>query len=214
MSQTIVVKIGGSLLTSVEKLLKELKELSRKRDLRIVIIPGGGIFADTVRRFSSYLSDDAAHTMAILAMDQYGIYLSDVGRIRMVDRFEDLDGSRGVTVLLLSQIMREHDPLPHTWDVTSDTIGAWVAAELGAMYIKMTDVDGIFLDGKRLEVVPAHKLKELRRSCTDPALPDFLIARGMNCIVLNGRYPERLWDLIEERPFKGTVIRGVGRDRS
>ena len=28
--------------------------------------------------------------------------------------------------------LRESDPLPHSWDVTSDSIAAWIASEIGA----------------------------------------------------------------------------------
>ena len=28
--------------------------------------------------------------------------------------------------------LREADPLPHSWDVTSDSIAAWVASQVGA----------------------------------------------------------------------------------
>ena len=28
--------------------------------------------------------------------------------------------------------LREADPLPHSWDVTSDSIAAWVASRIGA----------------------------------------------------------------------------------
>ncbi|OFV68060.1 MAG: kinase, aspartokinase/uridylate kinase [Candidatus Syntrophoarchaeum caldarius] len=212
MTGVIVIKVGGSLIDESNDLLECLKDIVLKKDLNIVIVPGGGVFADQVRRYTSNISDDASHLMAILAMDQYGIYLGDTGGIRLIDRFEDLGRSNNISILLLSQIMRAHDPLPHTWDVTSDTIAAWVAKELGAKFLKLTDVDGVFHDGNLLLVVSARKLRELELSCTDRALPDFLIKHGMDCTVLNGRYPERILDAIEERAFKGTLIKGVDKE--
>ena len=46
---------------------------------RIVVVPGGGPFADAVRDFdrSLGLSPHTAHWMALLAMDQYGHVLAD-----------------------------------------------------------------------------------------------------------------------------------------
>ena len=46
---------------------------------RIVVVPGGGPFADQVRRFDSThaLSPTAAHWMAVLGMDQYAFALAD-----------------------------------------------------------------------------------------------------------------------------------------
>jgi aspartokinase-like uncharacterized kinase len=37
-----------------------------------------------------------------------------------------------VPVLAPSRWLREADPLPHSWDVTSDSIAAWVAGAVGA----------------------------------------------------------------------------------
>jgi aspartokinase-like uncharacterized kinase len=35
-------------------------------------------------------------------------------------------------VLAPSRWLRDADPLPHSWDVTSDSIGAWIAGQAGA----------------------------------------------------------------------------------
>ena len=76
-----VVKVGGSLALYPEKLralCTKLSEVSQKH--KLIIVPGGGEFADVVRsldkRFS--LSCGASHKMAILGMDQYGLLLSDL----------------------------------------------------------------------------------------------------------------------------------------
>jgi hypothetical protein len=37
-----------------------------------------------------------------------------------------------IPVLAPYQWMRDADPLPHSWDVTSDSISAWVADQVGA----------------------------------------------------------------------------------
>ncbi len=76
-----VLKVGGSLAedpTSLAMLCQELSVLAKAH--RIVIVPGGGKFADTVRKLDKTynISDVVAHKMAILAMDQYGLLLSDV----------------------------------------------------------------------------------------------------------------------------------------
>ena len=76
-----VVKIGGSLALYPERLRAlcvKLVEVSHKH--KLLILPGGGEFADTVRdldkRFN--LSPKSTHRMAILGMDQYGYLLSDL----------------------------------------------------------------------------------------------------------------------------------------
>src|SRR5882757_2855389 len=73
----IVLKLGGSLASS-GGLTACLAALGTLRG-EIVVVPGGGFFADAVRaaqpRFG--FSDRAAHHMAILAMEQYALLLVD-----------------------------------------------------------------------------------------------------------------------------------------
>jgi aspartokinase-like uncharacterized kinase len=117
-----VIKIGGSALGS---------RIEIPADGRTLIVPGGGPFADTVRAVDSRfgLGDDAAHWAAILAMDQYAHALAALTRgARVVYGPE----SHGLPVLAPYQWLRATDPLPHSWDVTSDSISAWVAHTVGA----------------------------------------------------------------------------------
>jgi aspartokinase-like uncharacterized kinase len=102
------------------------------------VVPGGGPFADEVREFDRRvgISPDAAHWMAILAMDQYAHVLA--GRIPHAVLVEEPDCIRGAlaragaVVLAPSRWMRSADVLPHSWDVTSDSIAAFVAGALDA----------------------------------------------------------------------------------
>jgi aspartokinase-like uncharacterized kinase len=135
----LVVKVGGALLAHpahFDRVLATLEEAAIAR--RLLIVPGGGPFADAVRQLDAHfkLSDDAAHWMAILAMDQYGQLL--VSRLRTGELVPGRDeaaaalGRRRVPVLAPSRWLRDADPLPHSWDVTSDSIAAWVAGAVGA----------------------------------------------------------------------------------
>lgn len=135
----LVCKVGGGLLAdagSFESVLASVASAARRR--RLLVVPGGGPFADAVRDADARLrlSADASHWMAVLAMDQYAqlvaerlagaALVSSVGEIRGA-----LDAGR-VPVLAPSAWLREADPLPHSWDVTSDSIAAWVAGAVGA----------------------------------------------------------------------------------
>ncbi len=108
------------------------------REAALLIVPGGGPFADTVRDIDRQvgLSDDAAHWMAILAMDQYAhLIASRLPSGEVVcgpDEIESALKRRRTPVLAPYQWMRDADPLPHSWDVTSDSISAWVAGQVGA----------------------------------------------------------------------------------
>ncbi len=106
------------------------------------------MFADAVRAADENysLGADAAHWMAILGMEQYAFYLKDKSCAVATDSITDIP--QGVSILFPYRLLKTEDPLPHTWDVTSDTIAAWVAKQTGAMFFKATDVDGIFKEGK------------------------------------------------------------------
>jgi probable H4MPT-linked C1 transfer pathway protein len=145
----LVVKIGGGVLAQAEcfgAVLSAVADASRER--RVLVVPGGGPFADAVRAVDSRLrlSDDTAHWMAVLAMDQYahliaarlagGTLVANCRDMRMA-----LDAGR-VPVLAPSQWLREADPLPHSWDVTSDSIAAWIAGAVGARRLVLVKPSG------------------------------------------------------------------------
>ena len=66
-----VVKLGGSLLGSPE-LKQWLDTLVTHSDGRVLIVPGGSLFADAVREAQavSGVDDVLAQRLALLAMDQ------------------------------------------------------------------------------------------------------------------------------------------------
>jgi hypothetical protein len=78
-----VVKIGGGLLAHdgcLDRVLSTIADVAA--DDSVLIVPGGGPFADAVRDQDRRvgLSDDAAHWMAVLGMDQYAHLI--VSRLR------------------------------------------------------------------------------------------------------------------------------------
>jgi len=112
-----------------------------------LIIPGGGIFADAVRNLP--VDDDSAHWMAIAAMDQYGWFIASQ-EIGVSDRLQEPDRP---VVFLPYHCMRQHDPLPHSWDITSDSVAAWVADFLGLDLLLVKSVNGITQEGILLEQI-------------------------------------------------------------
>ena len=135
----LVVKVGGGLLAHPACLGPVLQRVAdAARVSRLLIVPGGGPFADAVREADTAvgLSDGAAHWMAILAMDQYAHLLADrmAGAVVVwtLDEVCAALGAGQTPALAPSRWMRDDDPLPHSWDVTSDSIAAWVAGRVGA----------------------------------------------------------------------------------
>jgi 5-(aminomethyl)-3-furanmethanol phosphate kinase len=139
MSVDLVVKLGGGLLDHERHLTATLRLLaSASRTRRLLVVPGGGPFADAVRDADARLglSASAAHWMAILAMDQHAHLLVDrLESAVLVHGAAEIDAAleaARIPVLAPFRWLRSADPLPHSWDVTSDSIAAWVAGALGA----------------------------------------------------------------------------------
>lgn len=150
-----VVKVGGGLSAApgaLDAVGRALAGAGRRH--RILVVPGGGPFADRVRAFErdDRLSADAAHWMAMLAMDQYAHVL--VERIRgagLVDEpgaIAEAIGPAGVVVLAPYRWMRSADVLPHSWHASSDSVAAFVAGALdAARLILVKPVDGVLGPG-------------------------------------------------------------------
>jgi aspartokinase-like uncharacterized kinase len=205
-----VVKVGGGLAReagedALRALCAAIGEAGRRH--RLLIVPGGGSFADAVRdcdrRYG--LSDAAAHRMAILAMEQFAWLLSELipGAVRTAS-FE-----RPLSVWLPASA-RVDEQLPASWDVTADSIAAWVAREAGAeRLVLVKPVDGLYCEwppqGLPLARVRVQELSGL--GGIDAYLAEVLTVRAW---VINGRAPERLLELLERGRTLGTEVLGGG----
>ena len=131
-----VVKLGGGLLG--DPMLTRWLRAVAKAGGRVVVVPGGGPFADAVRQAQGTLDfdDSAAHRMALLAMAQYGIALCGLEPgLRPAATPRDIAETlaRGVTPVWLPGAMAPGAPdVPEDWTVTSDSLAAWLASRLGA----------------------------------------------------------------------------------
>ena len=144
----LVVKVGGSLLAHAELLDEVIAKIVAARDTRIVIVPGGGPFADTVRAADRqhWMGDDTAHWMAVLAMDQYAhLLVARSSALVLAESIRDVESalaSGKVPVIAPYRWLRDADPLPHSWDVTGDSISAWFASTLGATRLVLVKPPG------------------------------------------------------------------------
>jgi len=144
-----VFKVGGSLLAYPELLASTLAAIvEASMHAPVAIVPGGGTFADAVRDTDHrlHLPDDTAHWMAVLAMDQYAHLLAGMRtELTLVASERDVElaiASGRIPVVAPYRWLRDADPLPHTWNVTSDSISAWVASTLGATQLVLVKPPG------------------------------------------------------------------------
>lgn len=207
-----VLKVGGSLMDCVSILINTIDAHARHEGCSVLIVPGGAVFADTIRMFQATtgISDKAAHWMAVLAMEQYAYFLADRTGAPCSD--DPGSGQPGATVLLPYRLLRRIDSgLEHAWDVTSDTISAWVARRSGRRLIKVTDVDGIYKEGDLVPRINAADLVDGEATCVDRGLPLFLIRHTMDCMIVNGHYPDRVVAALNGDTSVGTLISGESK---
>ncbi len=73
-------------------------------------------------------------------------------------------------------------------------------------FIKLTDVEGIFLDGKVIRDISAGKLLNTS-TCLDKSLPSYLIEWKMNCRIIDGKKAENVRRVLGGEEI-GTLVRG------
>ena len=216
----IVVKFGGSLTLEKKTMRRLVNEIAKHSAKRIIIVPGGGVFADTVRELDKAygLPPREAHLMAILGMDQTGLLIaSQSEKIRPTGSLKEIgrifhEGK--VPLILPSRILSRQKDLEFTWDVTGDSISAYLAGLLGSeTLILLKDVDGVFdADPKRnlkaelIDELTAGELKKLRSSCVDVRFPEYVGRYRLNAFIINGRHPERLRALLAREKIVGTKV--------
>lgn len=135
MHDLVVIKVGGSLL-KIKKLGQTLN-LILKSDRPVILVPGGGAFADFIREAQKEFcfSDCAAHYMAILAMHQFANLMLEFSQdFTPFETFGDLEEfqKKGrIPVWLPYRMVKDREDIPRNWSVTSDGLAAWLAVQLG-----------------------------------------------------------------------------------
>src|SRR5579884_41994 len=121
----VVVKFGGSFARSVH--LRHWVKAFAACAGRIVLVPGGGPFADAVRSAQSEMGFDnrAAHHMALLAMEQFGRALASLdGTLAAAESTDGIHrelAAEHVPVWMPTRMVLNAADLAASWDVTSDT---------------------------------------------------------------------------------------------
>ena len=181
----LVVKVGGGLLRDegldgLRRACAEVNEIATRRP--VLVVPGGGPFADAVRAVDAQvgLDDAVAHRLALHAMDQLGALLAPL-----------LPG-REIGVLAVVEAFAGSPDIPESWTVTSDSLAVFAAAAIGAdEAVLLKPVAGVVerwpSDDPPLARLTAAELEALQDAgggqAVDPYLPEAVRRTGVNVVV-------------------------------
>jgi dihydroneopterin aldolase len=171
----IVVKLGGS--HAFSKHLAAWLDALMLVAGRVVIVPGGGPFADAVRTAQPTMGFDdlAAHRMALLAMEQFGCALAGLRRslspAGSVAAIRAALRAGAVPVWAPTRMVLNAKDVPTSWDVTSDSLAAWLAGVLGAKLL-------LLVKSSETPQGPVRAADLAARGVVDPCFPRFLAASG------------------------------------
>ena len=173
-----------------------------------MFVIGGGEFANLIRKYDKEIefSKDVTHETAIDAMDILAKLLNDKLAFTeisyTIEEAISISDLNKIPIMICSDILKENEPFAHSWDVTSDSIAAYIASLLDAKLLIATNVNGIYtkdpsLSGAELiNEIDVNKLLTFDESSIDLMLPTLLIEYGLDCYVVNGEYPERIMSIM------------------
>ena len=191
-----VVKLGGSHALSAH--LRAWIEAIAGCAGDIVLVPGGGPFADAVRDAQPKMGfdDDAAHRMALLAMEQYGCALASLNRALVPADSEAAIGyaleAGRIPVWMPSRMALAASDIATSWDVTSDSLAAWLAGRISARQLLLVK-----------HVAPGDERASLQdlaaRGIVDAAFTDFVARAGVPVVVLGPDDQASLTDIVRHQ---------------
>ena len=175
-----------------------------------LFVIGGGEFANLIRKYDVEIgfSQDVTHETAIDSMDILAKLLNDKLAFTeisyTIEEANRISDSNKIPIMICSEILKENEPFKHSWDVTSDSIAAYIASLLNAKILIATNVNGIYtkdpsLSGAELiSEIDVNELLTFDESSVDLMLPTLLIEYGLDSYVVNGKYPERVLSIMND----------------
>ena len=182
----IIIKIGGSLSRS-DALVDCLNALEKNYQGRaVVIVPGGGAFADPVRLVQQHwqFDDHTAHCMALLAMQQTALMFkglkADFVIVHNVAAIRTQLGRHKIVIWSPDIVELDNAGVAASWDISSDSLAAWLAHTLSAnelILIKSAVIDAS---------LSLYQLAE--QQIVDKAFCGFTEAAAFTTQVINARH--------------------------
>ncbi len=182
MSPIWVIKLGGS-LTDSSTLRGWLELIVGHGQGRAVIVPGGGDFADQVRKAQLHwrFDDLHAHHMAVLAMQQMALLFQGLyPELDLADSPEQINRSleKGHVVIWFPKIsVLNQANIPANWNITSDSLSAWLAQTLSAATLTLVKSCAINKNDTNSELI--------EKGIVDKAFNQYASSSGYQVKVLN-----------------------------
>jgi len=179
----IVVKLGGS-LAETDTLINCLNSVEHNfRHGKVVIVPGGGAFADQVRWAQQHwqFDDKTAHRMAILAMQQMALLFkglkSHFAIAGSLTEIQQQLNQQKIVIWSPDIIELDNAGIQATWDITSDSLAAWLAGILSARQLILV---------KSAVIDVNLSLQELaEQNIVDNAFCDFVTRNSFKTSIVN-----------------------------
>jgi aspartokinase-like uncharacterized kinase len=194
-AEPLVVKVGGGLLAAhgldgLRRACEKVSQLSRGRP--VLVVPGGGRFADAVRATDAggQLGDELAHRLALAAMDQLGMVLAHL--LPTAETIATLRAPASLGLLLATPTFAGRSGVPQSWTVTSDSLAVLAAGAIGAREaILFKAVAGVLprwpSSDPPLRKLAASRLRELQEvgeaRAVDTYLPTAIDQTGVSVLV-------------------------------
>lgn len=193
MGSLIVLKLGGAQARGGR--LGEWLDAVLPHAGRLVVVPGGGPFADAVRVTQAQIGFDdvAAHEMAMMAMSQFGRALASLRPgFELSDSKVELRDAlrRGRTPIWSPERMALAAGLKPSWDLTSDSLAVWLAGELEAERVILVK-----------HGTPASAAELARGGIVDPLFPAYLAKTGVRAFLAAPDSADRLAEGLDGAAF-------------
>ena len=152
-----VLKLGGSWLKN-RKLKDLLQNLILYNNSDIVLVVGGGVFADAVRLSQKFLKfdDKFANYLAIKATENYAESINSLfPEIKLTKNLNELKKKDGLKIWLPGKTLKNESTFTKNWNSTSDSIACWLGRKISAKGV-------IFVKSLNFEKNQNYKLKDLQ----------------------------------------------------
>ena len=136
-----IIKLGGSWLTN-PKLEEFLKYISNFQKEHLIMVVGGGVYADAIRESQKHVafSDKFANFLALRATETYALVINKINpNIKLTSGLDALKSDKNIKIWLPSKHLSKSNDFKRNWNSTSDSVACWLLRKLdakGVLFIK------------------------------------------------------------------------------